>query len=179
MSLNVGRAGISKSFMQLQRIFSSRPGVVMFQETWLKKSALSRFCTFARKVVPGYSVFAKSTTQDCSNDEILQGLDIRDKTERMEKALELALGTAEKILGVSKPRQASHIPFHSSAAKRLLSLRRDARAAITDLRSKTTASTESASKMSKAMRKAWDRQWIPPGLSYHMANQMSQHKEIG
>jgi hypothetical protein len=39
-------------------------------------------------------------------------------------------------------------------------------------------SVESASKMSKAMRKAWDRQWIPPGLSYHTANQISQHKEI-
>ena len=47
ISLNVGRAGICKSFMQLQQIFASRPGVVMFQETWLKKSALSLFCSFA------------------------------------------------------------------------------------------------------------------------------------
>jgi hypothetical protein len=409
ISLNVGRAGICKSFMQLQQIFASRPGVVMFQETWLKKSALSRFCIFARKLVPGYSVFAKTATQDCSKDDILQvitfvhgalsarstqlelsqfaeeccgiptrelctnlqcirttdlftekrilfvniyqfqsarhnqqkamlhllsqiikrerphvdeiliggdwnasletrmgystdlqsdtqladirlkkwievnqlnlintpswtwesnkhnvdpiqrasldffvtksssfqclvhaspdpahdhrlvcvgipyslisplpelpritargrlnmstwrvtepgkrslkeewqtslseklnELDVIDKTERMQKALEIALQTAETILGVSKPRQVSHIPFHSSEAKRLLSRRRDARAAITDLRSRIMNTTHSSMKMSKALRKAWDRQWIPTGLSYQTANQINQHKE--
>ena len=113
-----------------------------------------------------------------SLSDALKGLDIMDKTEQMHKALELALETAEKILGVSKPRQGSHIPFHSSEAKRLLSLRRDARAAITDLRSRIMNTTDSAQKMSKAMRKAWDRQWIPTGLSCHTANQVNQHKEM-
>jgi len=410
VSLNVGRAGISKSFMQLQQIFASRPGVVMFQETWLKKSAIPRFCEFARKMVPGYSIFTKTTSRECSKDENLQvitfvhgalaarssqleiaqfteeccgvpinelctnlqcirttdlftekrillvniyqfqssqhnkqkamlhllskiidrerphveeiliggdwnaslegrtgystdlqsdtrladirlqkwlemnqlnlvntptwtweginrasdqiqrasldffvtkshdlqcfvcpspdpahdhrlvcigipnslisplpelprsstrgrlnmskwlstkpgsrspkeewktslsealkGLTTTDKTERIQKALELALESAEQILGLSKPRQMSHIPFHSSEAKRLLSLRRDARAAITDIRSRLMATADSTMKMSKAMRKAWDRQWIPPSLSHHMANQIILHKEI-
>jgi len=62
-----------------------------------------------------------------SLSEKLNELDVIDKTERMQKALEIALQTAETILGVSKPRQVSHIPFHSSEAKRLLSRRRDAR----------------------------------------------------
>ena len=37
--------------------------------------------------------------------------------------------------------------------------------------------THSSMKMSKALRKAWDRQWIPTGLSYQTANQINQHKE--
>jgi hypothetical protein len=44
----------------------------MFQETWLKKSALTRFSNYARKLIPGYSVFAKTTTNDDTNDTIIQ-----------------------------------------------------------------------------------------------------------
>ena len=87
----------------------------------------------------------------------LQDLNVTDKTEKVQKALEIALGIAENILGVSKPKRASHIPFHSSEAKRLLSLRRDARAAIVDLRTRIMSCSTSSMNMSRALRKAWDR----------------------
>ena len=88
-----------------------------------------------------------------SLSEALQKFDIADKAERTRVALEKALQVAEKVFGVSRPRQASHIPFHSSEAKKLLSRRRDARAAIVDLRSRLLDQSKTAATMSKALRK--------------------------
>jgi hypothetical protein len=78
--------------------------------------------------------------------------------DRLETALKQARSAAEDIVGMSDPKKASLIPFHSSAFKKLTKLMRTVKAARTDLikRQKLGPTTPS-----KSMKLAWDMNILP------------------
>ena len=104
-------------------------------------------------------------------------LEAEDKLSKLNAALCITLEVAKDILGVSKPRQTSHIPFHSTESKRIFSLRREIRAAVVDIRTRTRPETFIINKMSKAMRKVWDRGIVPENVDFQMAQNVRDHRE--
>jgi len=115
--------------------------------------------------------------------EALTDLDEPDVCLKLKKALDISLRIAKDTLGVSKPRAISHIPFHSSATKQLLSARRDVQAAMVDIRSRIltkstgNSNTQPRNRLSRAMRKVWDRGFRPENMQFHQAQSVGEFRE--
>lgn len=78
--------------------------------------------------------------------------------DRLEIALKEARAVAEDIVGMSNPKKASLIPFHSHSFKKLTKLMRTVKAARTDLIRRQTLGPTAPS---KSMKLAWDMNILP------------------
>ena len=78
--------------------------------------------------------------------------------DRLEIALRQARAAAEEIVGMSSPKKASLIPFHSYAFKKLTKVMRTVKAARTDLMKRQKLGPTAPS---KSMKLAWDMNILP------------------